>query len=78
MIWMYLNTDIYGASSRNLYGQRGDKVAIIGNNIEMLLVLHESGHKFHIQKELLSNEFIKKEPIKQPIKENETKKKKRI
>lgn len=72
MIWMYLKKDILGACSRIIYGHTGDKVAIIGNNIEMLLVLHELGHKFHIQKELLSNEFIKKES------KNETKNKKRV
>ena len=76
MIWMYLNTEIKGAASRKVYGVRGDKVAILDNNIEMLLVLHESGHKFHIQKELLSHEFIQKE-IKHESK-NESKSKKRV
>lgn len=76
MIWMYLNTDIKGASSRKVYGSKGDKVAILDNSIEMLLVLHESGHKFHIQKELLSHTFIPKE-IKHEAK-NESKSKKRI
>ena len=76
MIWMFLNTEIKGASSRKVYGVRGDKVAIIDNSIEMLLVLHESGEKFHIQREYLSNTFIPKE-IKHESK-NESKSKKRV
>jgi len=61
MIWMYLTEDIKGAYSKKVYGIIGDKVAILSNDYNLCLVLHESGTKFHCYFNQLSNLKINKE-----------------
>ena len=61
MIWYYLNKDVKGAASKKVYGFKGDKIAIIKNNIDMYLVIHESGNKFHVRQENVSSTFIVKD-----------------
>jgi len=82
MIWMYLKQDYIGSYSRNIYALKGDKVAILNNNIDMCLVINQEGHLFHVKFENLSYQEIKKEIKKETIKkkknEKTTKSKKRI
>lgn len=49
MIALYLNKDIKGASSRILYGKKGDKIYIIDRRNEMILVVNDAGSKFYIK-----------------------------
>lgn len=60
MIWMYLTKDITGAYSKINYGVTGDRVAILKNDAPLCLVLHESGHLFYCNYNLLSNQKIEK------------------
>ena len=48
MLWNYLKNDVIGSYSKIIYGEQGDKVAIIGRLNEMLKVLHENGQIFFI------------------------------
>lgn len=60
MLWNYLKNDVIGSYSKILYGQQGDKVAIIGRLNEMLKVLHEDGQVFFIKEDGISIDFITK------------------
>ena len=63
MIWMYLTKEVVGAYSRINYGVTGDRVAILKNDSPLCLVLHESGHLFYCNYNLLSNQKIEKSVI---------------
>jgi hypothetical protein len=63
MILYYLNKDVKGAASKKVYGVKGDKIAILDNQIDMYLVIHESGNKFHVRQENVSSTFIPKDKI---------------
>jgi len=67
MIWMYLIKDYKGAASKIQYGLKGDKVFIIKNEINMVLVLSENGHQFWVNQNELSSTHIEKDLI-QPTK----------
>jgi len=56
MIINYLKEDVQGAASKKDYGKKGDKVYVIGHNINMVLVSDFSGNKFWVNKNKLSNE----------------------
>ena len=57
----YLITNQVGASSRKVNGLKGDKVTIITYSINMRLVENESGHKFWVNENNLSEAPIQKE-----------------
>lgn len=73
MIWMYLTKDSVGPYSKIINGVIGDRVAILKHDKNLCLVLHESGHKFYCNFEILSNQKIEKQNAK--ISKTETKKK---
>lgn len=60
MLWNFLKNDVIGTYSKILYGQQGDKVAIIGRLNEMLKVLHEDGQVFFIKEDGISIDYITK------------------
>jgi hypothetical protein len=60
MLWNYLKNDVIGSYSKILYGEQGDKVAIIGRLNDMLKVLHENGQVFFIKEDGISIDFITK------------------
>lgn len=60
MNWSYLKTDVIGTYSSLIYGEQGDKIAIIGRLNEMIKVLHEKGHIFFIKEDIISQDFITK------------------
>lgn len=64
---MYLIKDYKGAASKIKYGLKGDKVFIIKNEINMVLVLSENGYQFWINQSDLSSTLIEKDLI-QPTK----------
>lgn len=57
----YLINNQVGASSRKVNGLKGDKVTIITYSINMRLVENESGHKFWVNENNLSEAPIQKE-----------------
>lgn len=61
MIWNYLKKDKIGAASKIVYARKGDRVAIIDNQINMYLVISESGNKFHVREDDISSTYIEKE-----------------
>ena len=73
MIWMYLTKDVVGSYSKINYGFTGDRVAILKNESPLCLVVHECGHLFYCNYDLLSNQKIEK-----ITKQNGEKKKKRV
>ena len=60
MLWNYLKNDVIGSYSKIIYGEQGDKVAIIGRLNEMLKVLHENGQVFFIKEDGISIDYITK------------------
>ena len=60
MLWNYLKNDVIGSYSKIIYGEQGDKVAIIGRLNEMLKVLHENGQIFFIKEDGISIDYITK------------------
>ena len=60
MILMYLTKEVIGAYSKINYGDTGDRVAILKLDSPLCLVLHELGHKFYCNPNLLSNQKIEK------------------
>jgi len=60
MLWNYLKNDVVGSYSKIIYGEQGDKVAIIGRLNEMLKVLHENGQVFFIKEDGISIDYITK------------------
>lgn len=60
MIWMYLKNTYTGAMSKVKY-YAGERVHVLSRNNEMCLVQHESGVKFHVQFDLLSDVPVPKE-----------------
>lgn len=58
---VYLIKNQVGASSRKVNGLKGDKVTIITYSINMRLVENESGHKFWVNENNLSEAPIPKE-----------------
>lgn len=75
----YLINNQVGASSRKVNGLKGDKVTIITYSINMRLVENESGHKFWVNENNLSEAPIQKEITNEQtnIKSHKSKKKKR-
>ena len=57
----YLINNQIGASSRKINGLKGDKVKIITYSINMRLVENESGHRFWVNENNLSETPIQKE-----------------
>ena len=75
----YLINNSIGASSRKLNGLKGDKVQIITYSLNMRLVENESGHKFWVNKNNLSQVPIPKDIINEEHKkENNRNNKKRV
>ena len=60
MIWQYLKSNIRGAASKISYGKEGDRVCVIENIVEMILVMNERGEKFHVRAEDISSTPILK------------------
>lgn len=60
MIWQYLKTDIVGVASRIVYGEQGERVYVVKNEIDMLLVMGESGNPFYIKADEVSDTPISK------------------
>jgi hypothetical protein len=60
MLWNYLKNDVIGSYSKIIYGEQGDKVAIIGRWNDMLKVLHENGQVFFIKEDGISIDYITK------------------
>ena len=61
MIWNYLKKDKIGAASKIVYARKGERVAIIENQINMFLVISEAGNKFHVRQDDISSTYIEKE-----------------
>ena len=59
----YLITNQVGASSRKVYGLKGDQVKIITHSINMRLVENESGQRFWVNENNLSEAPIKKDIV---------------
>lgn len=57
----YLINNQIGALSRKVNGLKGDKVSIITYSLNMRLVQNESGHKFWVNENNLSEAPIQKE-----------------
>ena len=57
----YLINNSIGASSRKVNGLKGDQVTIITYSLNMRLVENESGHKFWVNENNLSEVPIQKE-----------------
>lgn len=57
----YLITNQVGASSRKVYGLKGDQVKIITHSINMRLVENQSGQRFWVNENNLSEAPIKKD-----------------
>jgi len=60
MIWCYLKTDIVGVASNIVYGEQGDRVHVIKNEIDMILVIAENGNRFFVKADDISNTPIDK------------------
>lgn len=58
MIWQYLTSNIKGAASGIYYGLKGDRVSVVSNNIEMILVVNERGEKFYVKADDISSTQI--------------------
>lgn len=58
---MYLIEDIIGASTKLIYGKKGDQVQVIRQDYEMSFVINK-GIKFFIRNEKLSKEKINPTP----------------
>jgi hypothetical protein len=59
----YLINNSIGASSRKVNGLKGDQVTIITYSLNMRLVENESGHKFWVNENNLSEVPIQKEIV---------------
>jgi len=64
---MYLKNDYKGAASLIQYGLKGDRIHILRNEINMILVISENGNQFWINQDDISSTFIEKN-IFQPTK----------
>ena len=58
---MYLTQDIIGASSRIVYGRKGDKVEVIRKELDLCFV-NNHGNRFFIRYEKLSEEKVNPSP----------------
>ena len=63
----YLINNQIGALSRKVNGLKGDKVSIITYSLNMRLVQNESGHKFWVNENNLSEAPIQKNIINEII-----------
>ena len=61
MIPVYLKENQIGASSRKVYGLKGDKVFILTHSINMRLVIDESNNKYWVNINNLSDDPIQKD-----------------
>lgn len=61
MIIRYLKSDIKGPYSRMLYGRQGEKVIVLKNNYNLLLVINERNEKYFVNPEQLSDMPVKNE-----------------
>lgn len=59
----YLITNQVGAFSRKVYGLKGDQVKIITHSINMRLVENQSGNRFWVNVNNLSEAPIKKDIV---------------
>jgi hypothetical protein len=48
MIWLYLKHDVIGSCSNKVYGKKNDRIHILRNQHDMILIQHENGSKFFI------------------------------
>jgi len=76
MIPVYLKENQIGASSKKVYGLKGDKVFILTHSINMRLVVDESNNKYWVNINNLSDAPIPKNLI-EKIYENAKGRKKR-
>ena len=74
----YLINNQVGASSRKVYGLKGDQVKIITYSINMRLVENESGQRFWVNENNLSEAPIKKDIVYDKADTNTKGNKKRI
>jgi len=58
MIWQYLTQDIKGASSKKMYGLKGDRVSIVTHSLNMRLVINDKGIKFWVNEKYLSSKKL--------------------
>jgi hypothetical protein len=54
MITMYLNQEVKSHTKRNIIAKKGDKVFILQNAINMILVVDVHGFKFWVNQDKLS------------------------
>lgn len=54
---MYLTEDIIGASSRTIYGLKGDKVEVLRYDLDLVFVMNK-GIRFFVRYEKLSEEKV--------------------
>lgn len=69
---MYLKKNIIGSASRTVYGHSGDKVTVLGHQIEMVLVENKGERFFVFPEDLTENYFEsyeKSNPVTPPTKE---------
>lgn len=71
----YLINNSIGASSRKVNGHKGDQVKIITYSLNMRLVENETGHKFWVNENNLSEVPIQKEIYEQTNTEVKSRKK---
>lgn len=69
---MYLKQDITGPYSQIEYGKKGDKVNVLNDESEMILV-ELNGVKFHVKMENLSIKSVPIENLQDPETKPETK-----
>jgi hypothetical protein len=74
----YLINNSIGASSRKVNGHKGDQVTIITYSLNMRLVENETGHKFWVNENNLSEVPIQKEIVYEQENTNTKSRKKRI
>lgn len=60
---MYLTEDIIGASTRKVYGVKGDKIEVVKNEPPNLILVQGSSERFHVHPYQLSEEKVEKVPV---------------
>jgi len=60
MIWQYLKSNVRGAATKICYGEVGDRISVLGNFVDMILVVNERGDRFHVKaKDISSTPILK-------------------
>lgn len=60
---MYLTEDIIGASTRIVYGVKGDKIEVVKNEPPNLILVQGASERFHVHPYQLSEKKVEKEKV---------------